>query len=291
MNVAQAFGLRKALILQQIHYWILINKNADERKGVRHHFKKSRWWMWNTYEQWQEEFGNLFAKRTLRKDLNDLKDQGIIFAEKLSDSPRDQTLWYSINYKKLEQAVEDHIPKTNPRQSGQLDVASHAVTCGKPCRDTWQDMPHDPYTEITTESTSESKQVAKTKADDKPSRDNVTTLPPASQVTAGASDINSELYQLFEDYRSPIAPVETMRLISTLSMKGLSHSEMKEFITEKLTAWGTRYTTRKQLQMLCQDAKDWKKQKTSNRKTYKPDGTRDDFFDNWEDDYLKEQSN
>ncbi|MCP6757123.1 replication protein RepO, partial [Klebsiella pneumoniae] len=47
-SLAKAIGLNEALILQQIHYWLNPKHNQNLFKG--------RYWVYNTYEQWQAQF-------------------------------------------------------------------------------------------------------------------------------------------------------------------------------------------------------------------------------------------
>ena len=47
-SLAQKIGLNEAIIVQQVHYWLnpKFNKNYFEGRN----------WVWNTYEQWQQQF-------------------------------------------------------------------------------------------------------------------------------------------------------------------------------------------------------------------------------------------
>jgi hypothetical protein len=45
-TLAARLGLKEAIVLQQIHYWI---READHHRG-------GRWWTWNTLEKWRAHF-------------------------------------------------------------------------------------------------------------------------------------------------------------------------------------------------------------------------------------------
>ena len=49
-ELAQAIGLHEAIVLQQLHYWIEINRKADRNSH------NGRYWTYNTYESWQVQF-------------------------------------------------------------------------------------------------------------------------------------------------------------------------------------------------------------------------------------------
>ena len=53
VSLIKKVGLKEALILQQIHYWMnpVFNKNLFEGK----------YWVRNTYAQWQKQFYSLSA--------------------------------------------------------------------------------------------------------------------------------------------------------------------------------------------------------------------------------------
>ena len=49
-ELARILGLNEALILQQVNYWIEINKKNKRS------FHEGRYWTYNTINEWQEEF-------------------------------------------------------------------------------------------------------------------------------------------------------------------------------------------------------------------------------------------
>ena len=83
----------KALILQQIQYWLnnpKVGKEADGRKWIR-----------NTVEEWHKQFPWI-ASKTVQRYLKDLEDKGILLTNNLNKVKFDRTKWYAIDYNELD---------------------------------------------------------------------------------------------------------------------------------------------------------------------------------------------
>lgn len=83
----------KALILQQIQYWLnnpKVGKEADGRKWIR-----------NTVEEWHKQFPWI-ASKTVQRYLKDLEDKGILLTNNLNKLKFDRTKWYAIDYNELD---------------------------------------------------------------------------------------------------------------------------------------------------------------------------------------------
>ena len=94
-SLAVALGINEAILLQKINFWLNCKpKNADGRS-----------WIYNTYKNWQEQLP-FFSESTIRRTLKHLIDEGLIITNNFNANKFDQTLWYSINYEKLDQFVE-----------------------------------------------------------------------------------------------------------------------------------------------------------------------------------------
>lgn len=93
-RLAVAVGLYEAIILQQIHYWLEINKRSNRN------FRNGHFWTYNSYKGWQEQFP-FMATITVRRAINSLRKQKLIVTENFNVNKFDNTLWYRINYKRL----------------------------------------------------------------------------------------------------------------------------------------------------------------------------------------------
>lgn len=81
----------KAIILQQIHYWLQRSKNIEDG----HH------WVFNTVREWHQQFPWL-AEKTVQRYLKDLCDKGLLITGNFNKANFDRTKWYRINYEALD---------------------------------------------------------------------------------------------------------------------------------------------------------------------------------------------
>lgn len=95
-SLAEAVGLNEAIILQQVHYWL----RHKQKAGANEYFKHNRWWVYNSLSDWSDQFP-FWSKSTVNRVLTSLRDQKLLVAKQLSEDNRDRTLWYTINYKRL----------------------------------------------------------------------------------------------------------------------------------------------------------------------------------------------
>ena len=89
-SLAIALGLEEAIILQQLHYW-LNNQRVD---GREHDGRK---WIYNSYEEWQENFPFWSVQQIQRFFLN-LEKTGVVISAKLDAKRHDQTKFYTLDY-------------------------------------------------------------------------------------------------------------------------------------------------------------------------------------------------
>ena len=60
-GLAKLIGLNEAIVLQQVHYWLDINRKT------KNNFHDGRTWTYNTYETWQEENFDIWSLRTVKR--------------------------------------------------------------------------------------------------------------------------------------------------------------------------------------------------------------------------------
>lgn len=120
-TLAQKIGLNEAIILQQVHYWLDPRHNKN--------YFEDRYWVRNTYEQWQTQFP-FWAMNTIRRTVANLEETGLLMSFVTRDFKK--LKYYSLNYAQLEQlvAVSEGYPSkpaenqaSSPSaQNGQTDV-------------------------------------------------------------------------------------------------------------------------------------------------------------------------
>src|SRR6476469_758071 len=94
-SLAQKIGLNEAVILQQIHYWLVSSQ----------HEKEGRKWVYNTYKEWQLQMP-FWSESTIKRTIKSLEDQGYLLSANFNRFKMDKTKWYTINYEKLDR-LED----------------------------------------------------------------------------------------------------------------------------------------------------------------------------------------
>ncbi len=90
-KLAVEIGLNEAIILQQIHYWLNQSK----------HFYDGKKWIYNTYEDWNEQFP-FWSVMTIRRTITSLEKQNLIISANYNKAGFDKTRWYSIDYEEVE---------------------------------------------------------------------------------------------------------------------------------------------------------------------------------------------
>lgn len=102
-ELAVKIGLNESIILQQIHYWLEINRK------VNRHFLDNRYWAYNTYVEWQKQFP-FFSVSTIKRAIYNLeKFKLIVTTDKYNEMKIDKTKWYSINYDEIENLEESEV--------------------------------------------------------------------------------------------------------------------------------------------------------------------------------------
>lgn len=100
-ELSKIIGLNEAIVLQQIEYWININKKAQKEKS----FKDGYYWTYNTIDEWNEQFP-FWSYDTVKRVLKKLKNMDLLITDRYNEKKYDRTLWYRINYDKLN-LIED----------------------------------------------------------------------------------------------------------------------------------------------------------------------------------------
>ena len=100
-TLAQKIGLNEAVMLQQIHYWLISSQ----------HEKDGRKWVYNTYRDWQLQLP-FWSESTIKRSIKSLEEQGYLLSANYNQLKMDKTKWYSIDYEKLaelESDAQDHL--------------------------------------------------------------------------------------------------------------------------------------------------------------------------------------
>lgn len=137
--LAKKIGLNEAVLLQQIHYWLLMSKNE----------KEGRTWIYNTYKDWQKQMP-FWSNATIGRTIRSLEDRGLLISANFNASKMDKTKWYTLDYEKLAEFEEFIGMEHGVRQ----DAESNISDCHIEDDSLFQAIP-----EITAETTTEKKDI------------------------------------------------------------------------------------------------------------------------------------
>ena len=118
-----------AAIIYQIDYWIDKAKdNAAENPEIKKkHFKKDKWWIYNTVKDWRLQFPYL-AEKTIARTLSKLAALEIIQTDCFNQFGYDRTKWYTLDYERLESLMQKEKDKLSYWNDTQIDK-SNRTSC------------------------------------------------------------------------------------------------------------------------------------------------------------------
>ncbi len=112
-------GIDEALILQQVHYWVVTNQRA-ERNQFDGYF-----WTYNTVKAWAEQFSFVWSESTIKRIFSRLERRGLLVSSRFNKSNIDRTKWYRVDYEQLDRLLQWAI--LNEWRTGQVDTL-HSLT-------------------------------------------------------------------------------------------------------------------------------------------------------------------
>jgi len=92
--LATKIGLNEAIIIQQIHYWVMQN----QKRNIN--FENGYYWTYSSYEDLHKQFP-FWSVRTIKRTIRKLEKEGYLISANFNKNPFDKTKWYRINYEKL----------------------------------------------------------------------------------------------------------------------------------------------------------------------------------------------
>lgn len=109
-SLAKEIGLNEAIMLQQIHFWI----------GKEKHYRDGRYWVYNTYDEWLEQFP-FWSLSTLKRTITSLSNKKLIIIGNFNKAKFDKTNWYTINYDALN-SVNQPLGQNEPIDSSNWTI-------------------------------------------------------------------------------------------------------------------------------------------------------------------------
>lgn len=111
VKIASAIGVNEAIVIQQIHYWIDMFSKSNDEKVIDKHFHDGRWWVYNTFDKWHEQFP-FWCIRTIKDIFKRLADEKILLIGHYNNHGYDRTNWYTVDYDMLESLINTHNAKS-----------------------------------------------------------------------------------------------------------------------------------------------------------------------------------
>ena len=99
-ELADIIGLNEAIILQQVHYWTELNRQA------RRNYHEGYCWTYNSIEAWHDQF-SFWSVDTIRRAIGTLEGRGLLISGNYNKMKMDRTKWYRVNYNELEKLTDN----------------------------------------------------------------------------------------------------------------------------------------------------------------------------------------
>lgn len=95
VKIAQAYGLESGVMMENIHFWML--KNRENKRN----YHDGRYWTYNSLKAWSEVFP-YWTVDQIHRIVNKLVDEGLVLIGNYNRHSFDRTNWYSLTEKALE---------------------------------------------------------------------------------------------------------------------------------------------------------------------------------------------
>lgn len=105
-RIAKAIGLNESIVIAQIDYWLKSKRNNPQK--YHDSFQDGRWWVFNTYEQWQEHL-YFWSIRTIRRIMSNMESSGLLLSGNYNRASFDKTKWYTIDYDRLDSVISPFV--------------------------------------------------------------------------------------------------------------------------------------------------------------------------------------
>ena len=120
--LAQNIGLNEAIVIQQLHYWIMQNKRQNKN------FYDGRYWTFNSFENWHKDTFYFWGLSTIKRTFKKLENEGLLIIGNYNKKGYDRTKWYSINYDELSyKCCNNSLYQVEPMDSVNVNQSSCQV--------------------------------------------------------------------------------------------------------------------------------------------------------------------
>lgn len=93
--------LNEAIVLNQLNYWLEINKKAEKN------LIDGKYWVYNSYSDWRINNFPYWSEKTIQRTFTRLENKGVVLSANYNKLAIDKTKWYTIDTKKLQELVDE----------------------------------------------------------------------------------------------------------------------------------------------------------------------------------------
>lgn len=112
-TAAVYLGINKAVIIQQLHYLLNQTRQTENKRGDKaFHFIEGEWWVYNSYQDWQEDHFPWLTADYIGTLFNELESDGLIKSS-FFEGKGIKKKWYTIDYVSWNQFVLSMGKKVN----------------------------------------------------------------------------------------------------------------------------------------------------------------------------------
>lgn len=148
-TLAVYMGINKAVVFQQLHFL----QNGQKTAKNEHNYIDGRYWVYNSYQQWKDQYFPWLSVSTLKGIFIELEDDDkLIMSRQSVKNKSDRRKWYSIDY---EAWVSFCTTMRQKMSDGSLDKNSPMV--GQEMSDGYSETSSETSTEKSTATPSVSK--------------------------------------------------------------------------------------------------------------------------------------
>jgi len=108
-------GLQEALVLQQIHYWVILNTKANKNE------KDGFFWTYNTFKEWHEQFP-FWSLATIKRIFGRLEKAGFLIWGRFNKSNINRTKWYRVDHDVVSRMVQNELSIVSDCDNGKGQV-------------------------------------------------------------------------------------------------------------------------------------------------------------------------
>jgi len=146
-ELARRVGLHEAIVLQQVHYWIIQNERAERN------YHDGHYWVYNSFRGWQEQFP-FWTLLGVKRIVARLEEKGYLITGNFNKTSFDRTKWYRIDYTRLEADTPKPTNRWYPKdtismgQNDTIDSIPKIPTIPKTTKETNTETIKAPYGEF-----------------------------------------------------------------------------------------------------------------------------------------------